>query len=591
MTYKKISLGALALVAIVSFAGRSEAALVPTYLISPVNSNTQTQITILNADPNAAATLHYPTGGATSQLSIGNTNGTGYLTYTVTPTTYNITIGGQSYVRVNGSQSQNQVWPSYSAAQANTGSGSLVLSQSSITVYTNQNTSVMVAGDSSTVGTVSIPTNTNLSVATVSVSGMQVNISALSAGSTNVTICGSNVGCSTLYVTVQQQGSDTTTINNNSSTISFSQSAINVGIGQSQVVTLYGPGSYYISSNTNTGVASASIGGSNLTINGIAAGTASFNVCASSANNTSCGTVTATVTSAASTGTTATQTIALSESEVSLSIGQAKTVTITNPVSNVVYYISSNSNTGAVTANMNGNTSVDLRAIVVGGSNIMICKLGQTDTNACSNLYVYVAPGTSGTGTAVPTTSSKPPVLSSFLISSNNVNNTFMGTGAALSFTFSLSQNITAKNLTVNGMALQVYGNGSGPYTGIYTLLGNEPSVLPIALSFSNSAGLNGQASFTIGSSGVTAVPVAAGSGSPSASAGQFTEYLYVGSLSAQVTLLQQRLTALGVYSGPITGKYGGQTEAAVKKYQAKHGLTQIGVVGPATRDLLNKGI
>jgi peptidoglycan hydrolase-like protein with peptidoglycan-binding domain len=65
---------------------------------------------------------------------------------------------------------------------------------------------------------------------------------------------------------------------------------------------------------------------------------------------------------------------------------------------------------------------------------------------------------------------------------------------------------------------------------------------------------------------------------------------LTLGYQDAQVTALQQRLTALGVYSGPVTGYYGALTEQAVIKYQAAHGLSQTGAVGPATRTALNAG-
>jgi hypothetical protein len=46
-----------------------------------------------------------------------------------------------------------------------------------------------------------------------------------------------------------------------------------------------------------------------------------------------------------------------------------------------------------------------------------------------------------------------------------------------------------------------------------------------------------------------------------------FTELLTLGSQDAQVTALQNRLAALGFYSGPVTGYYGALTEAAVMKY------------------------
>ena len=54
------------------------------------------------------------------------------------------------------------------------------------------------------------------------------------------------------------------------------------------------------------------------------------------------------------------------------------------------------------------------------------------------------------------------------------------------------------------------------------------------------------------------------------------------------VTELQKRLTAEGVYSGPITGYFWNLTKNAVRQYQAKYGIPQTGNVGPLTRAQLN---
>ena len=48
------------------------------------------------------------------------------------------------------------------------------------------------------------------------------------------------------------------------------------------------------------------------------------------------------------------------------------------------------------------------------------------------------------------------------------------------------------------------------------------------------------------------------------------------------VRQIQTALVALG-YKLSIDGKFGPQTAQAVKDFQMKHGLTQDGVVGPAT--------
>jgi hypothetical protein len=70
----------------------------------------------------------------------------------------------------------------------------------------------------------------------------------------------------------------------------------------------------------------------------------------------------------------------------------------------------------------------------------------------------------------------------------------------------------------------------------------------------------------------------------------KFKTLLRIGSSGVAVTALQKLLTRLDFYAGPVNGKYGALTAAAVKKYQSAHGVTAKGYVGPGTRALLNKG-
>jgi peptidoglycan hydrolase-like protein with peptidoglycan-binding domain len=59
---------------------------------------------------------------------------------------------------------------------------------------------------------------------------------------------------------------------------------------------------------------------------------------------------------------------------------------------------------------------------------------------------------------------------------------------------------------------------------------------------------------------------------------------------SPLVRMLQEYLTKVRVYSGPITGYFGVKTFEAVKRYQASRGIVPTGYVGPKTRALLNAG-
>jgi peptidoglycan hydrolase-like protein with peptidoglycan-binding domain len=58
---------------------------------------------------------------------------------------------------------------------------------------------------------------------------------------------------------------------------------------------------------------------------------------------------------------------------------------------------------------------------------------------------------------------------------------------------------------------------------------------------------------------------------------------------TAAVRLLQQRLAALGYFTGPATGVYGPVTTAAVKRFQAASGLVVDGKWGPASQAALDR--
>ena len=55
------------------------------------------------------------------------------------------------------------------------------------------------------------------------------------------------------------------------------------------------------------------------------------------------------------------------------------------------------------------------------------------------------------------------------------------------------------------------------------------------------------------------------------------------GSRGAEVRNIQQKLKSWGYYDGDVDGIFGSQTQAAVKAFQKKNGLTVDGIAGPAT--------
>jgi hypothetical protein len=98
-----------------------------------------------------------------------------------------------------------------------------------------------------------------------------------------------------VYVSVNGIRSNTESwpVNNNNSNnynnLSFSQVNVGLTLGQSQQVTIYGSGNFYLSSNINRNIASAYISGSTLNITGNTVGSTNLIICSSSRND--CGTV------------------------------------------------------------------------------------------------------------------------------------------------------------------------------------------------------------------------------------------------------------------------------------------------------------
>ncbi len=66
-----------------------------------------------------------------------------------------------------------------------------------------------------------------------------------------------------------------------------------------------------------------------------------------------------------------------------------------------------------------------------------------------------------------------------------------------------------------------------------------------------------------------------------------YKKRLAYGSSGKLVKQLQQRLTELGYYEGPVSGSFQGNTRNAVKAFQTQNGLSVDGVVGKKTWELL----
>ena len=173
--------------------------------------------------------------------------------------------------------------------------------------------------------------------------------------------------------------------------ISLSQSTLSLGAGQTSSVTIYGNGSYYISSNSNSYVAGATLAGNIVNVIASQNGTTSVYICQNGGSS-QCVTLYVTV---GGTDYYPTTNVVLSQTSLNLSVGQTVTVNASGN-GGYGYYVSTNSNPGVVSATFNGS-ALTVYAIQNGVSTIQVCQNG---ASACASLTVNVgtAYAYSGTG-------------------------------------------------------------------------------------------------------------------------------------------------------------------------------------------------
>ena len=528
-----------------------------------------------------------------------------------------VTITGNNIGSTTGTfcyQAYTSVCNNISVTVTGSGTQNISFGQNNMSLSLGQYASVSISGAS---GPYYVSGNSNPTVVQTSLSGSSLSLTALYvAGTSSITVCPSSSGaCGTLTVTVGGGGS--------SSSIYFSQSNPSVAVGQSSPVTVSGgTGTYYISSNSNSAIVAAYLSGSTLTLTGVAAGNSTITICSSSS---ACGSLTATVGSSSGY-------VSFNQTNPTITVGQTTNVSVSGSSN---YYISSNSPSGVVQASMNTNT-LTLYGVLSGTANISVCS---ASNGGCSSLYVTVSQ--SGSNSSIYFSQSNPSVAvgqnssvtvsggsGTYYISSNSNSSvaTAYVSGSLLSITGVAAGNsiitVCSSSSACNTVSVTVTGSGTSSGTlgatqvlsvgqginlmiaggsGSYSLSSNTGSVFTSALTGGSVLTLRGIAAGASSvnvcdSNGacltikVTVVSSSSGTeGSVTIGGFKFNNPLSLGSSGNDVTELQKKLSAEGVYSGSITGYFGAMTQAAVKRYQTKYGISPLGNVGPATREQLNK--
>ncbi len=541
------------LIGSLGFAYSAFATTLPTLSLSATGSGDNVQINV-TGNPNVSVLLSFTEAGSSGPQidSLGSTDSNGNFSMTVSSATYGLTSGTLVTAMLGGTsgpESPTVAWPTVTSANA------LSLSQNAVVLDAGSSASVTSSGIGS--GSLYVSNNSNPSVANVSISGSQVTISGNTAGSTTITLCqvGNTTTCPSVYAVVEQAGA---------SQLSLNQTNVSVVTGQNLPITISGGnGTYEILSNSNANVISASISGAVLTLStGASSGSSSITVCSSDVAE--CGVVMATAGSVSSVA------ISFSNGAPTVSTGQSTNINIYGPAG-VQFYVSSNSSPSVVQANLSG-TTLTLTGLEAGSSTISVCA----STGTCSTLAVTVQYAANGGNIALSQNA-----LS--LLSGQNTTVTISGGEepyTILGGTSSVSQE------TLNGNELTVYAVAAG--SSSINVCSSGGGCVSLVMTVNSGSSSTAQTT-TVSPPAVIALATPTVVTTPATTAYTFTEYLAPGSEGAEVTELQNVLAAQGDFSGTTTGYYGSQTEAAVIKFQAAHDISQLGVVGPATRSALNQ--
>jgi hypothetical protein len=384
--------------------------------------------------------------------------------------------------------------------------------------------------------------------------------------------------------------------------LTLNPNGLTLTIGQTSSVVASAGSNLSIAYNSNPSVLSASLNNNQIIVTGNAQGTGSVIICAS---NIGCSTLSASVGMqnvqnnfpVAPQNTSQPQqiqpTISLSQSSLTLNAGQTQSIIISGTGA---FGLSSNSNVGVAVANISVN-NLTIQAMSAGTSNVSVCAVG-SGTLLCSSLIITVPTVVDTTNTTTQNISLSESSVDLSIGQTHNV--TISGSG---NYYLSQNSNPNVVNASVSGSNINISAIAAGGLNITVCQATDQCANVYVYVSTTNQT--TATATTTPGTGCVVGAAFSTTTGLPcisttnttaqTTSSYSFTKYLYVGLTKvgvadADVSALQKRLTADGLFSGPITGYFGPLTKTAVIAYQKKFGLSQAGVVGPSTRAMLNQG-
>ncbi len=450
----------------------------------------------------------------------------------------------------------------------NSGTQALTFGQNNVTIVSGQNVPISISGGT---GIYMVQNNPNSAVVQTSINGSVITLSTSSAsGSSSITVCSTNMGsCGIINVTVGTASS---------STISFNPANPTVSIGQSTNITISGAsgGVYYVSSNSNPSVTSATLSSTTLTVLGNTNGSSVISVCSSLG---SCGALTVNVNYVASGGT-----ISLSQASLTLLTGQTLSVVVSG---GTAPYSVINPSPSIAQSTLSGNI-LTIYGANLGSELLSVCSA----EGGCISLSVLV----NGSGAVTQL------VLSQSSLSLTVGQGTTITASGNGNYYVSNNSNPSVASAQVSGSSIFISPIAIGTDSISICQNGGQCVVLYITVSAASSqatatSGLPQGCVSTSGYSPVTGQSCATGTSAPAVIAPEITQpasyifprYLGYGDKGEDVLMLQTTLARLGYLSATPNGNFGPATKSAVQKFQQAHGIRQTGNVGPSTKDALNQ--
>jgi len=417
-----------------------------------LNSGQSQTITVYS---NGYGGTPYISSNSNSGVATASVSGNSVYVYGQSSGSTNISICQSSsnqcatlYVTVNGNGSCG--YYGCGVCTYNCGSGTLSLSQTSLSLNSGQSSTVTVYSSTYS-STPYISSNSNSGVATASVSGNSIYVYGQSAGSTTISVCqNSSSQCASLYVTVGGG------YNGGVGSLTLSPNSLSLNVGQTSYVTasmaIYNP-SFYISSNSNSAVVTASVFGNQISLYGLTSGSSTISVCASGGN--ACASIYVTVNG---NGYNGNGNVWFNPTSASLYSGQSLVVSLNSASGNGYsatagnpYYVSNNSNPSAVSASVSG-TVLNLYANQSGTSIITVCL---NSLSFCGTLPVTVnGGGYNGGSLSLSQTNVNLSVGQNANVIANNYN------GGSLYI--ASNSNSTVAYAVVNGNSITIYGQNNG---------------------------------------------------------------------------------------------------------------------------------